>query len=92
MLVNRQENHEEEAEEEEAEAVEAIVVTMADSEATKETSSFLFKKSTKKFAGRKRKASDSDKGRLLVVHLCFLRFLIYKRNSAVKTRISTILA
>uniref|UniRef100_H3DBU2 Ring finger protein 113A n=1 Tax=Tetraodon nigroviridis TaxID=99883 RepID=H3DBU2_TETNG len=35
---------------------------MADSEATKETScSFLFKKSTKKFAGRKRKASDSDK-------------------------------
>lgn len=47
-------------------------VTMADSEATKETAcSFLFKKSTKKFAGRKRKASDSDKGRPLVLYLCF---------------------
>lgn len=36
---------------------------MADSGASDETScAFLFKKSTKKFAGRKRKASDSDKG------------------------------
>lgn len=47
-------------------------VTMAESEATKETSgSFSFKKSTKKFAGRKRKASDSDKGRPLLLYLRF---------------------
>ena len=42
----------------------ASVWKMADPEvpATKPTCSFLFKKSTKKFAGRKRKASNSDKG------------------------------
>lgn len=36
---------------------------MAESEEPKAGScTFLFKKSTKKFSGRKRKASDSDKG------------------------------
>lgn len=36
---------------------------MADSEEPKAQScTFLFKKSAKKFCGRKRKASDSDKG------------------------------
>ena len=36
---------------------------MADSEEPKPgPCTFLFKKSTKKFAGRKRRASDSDKG------------------------------
>lgn len=68
---------------------------MADSEATKETScSFLFKKSTKKFAGRKRKASDSDKGRAVNVSLCFYYFccFISRIPPLNKTRTSTLLA
>uniref|UniRef100_A0A8B9L4K6 Ring finger protein 113A n=1 Tax=Astyanax mexicanus TaxID=7994 RepID=A0A8B9L4K6_ASTMX len=36
---------------------------MAESEETKATCTFLFKKSSKKFSARKRKASDSDKDR-----------------------------
>ena len=35
---------------------------MAESEEPKSTCTFLFKKSTKKFSARKRKASDSEKG------------------------------
>lgn len=45
---------------------------------------FLFKKSTKKFAGRKRKASDSNKGRLLLLHFSnYTSLLLYKPECAV---------
>uniref|UniRef100_A0A3B4CMF1 Ring finger protein 113A n=1 Tax=Pygocentrus nattereri TaxID=42514 RepID=A0A3B4CMF1_PYGNA len=48
---------------------------MAESEETKATCTFLFKKSNKKFSGRKRKASDSDKGKRCHLSLtCRSRF------------------
>lgn len=63
---------------------------MADSKASDETScAFLFKKSTKKFAGRKRKASDSDKGGVLQ-HMYGGFLLLCERHSVVETK--TILA
>lgn len=52
---------------------------MADSEEPKKGScTFLFKKCTKKFAGRKRRASDSDKGNETQFMLCLRCFIVMK--------------